>query len=324
MQRLQPGERLGQRGAAHLAPVVPRRDLVVVAAPAAAVRLVGDDLARRVRRQLDPGHLVPRALVVDQGPRAELLDGQEPGPLHVVAVLAGPSPDRDVGGDRQPRERIPGQEAFRGQVPVRVEVSGQVPGVGVFVAQQPQLRLSLVPAPPGDVPVPLGQRVVQAAPVLLPLIDQRGPVQVTPPVKGTVEGARRVPHDVLDPLGIPPRGLLLQVLSEFPQHHVSARHGAAGDVRRADRLRHAGTQPQRRIRPAPALRLGAVHVDGFRDLPAQLEAGLGDPDRVYVRADQVLVEQVQARRGDRPGHHPLRPAEVVLVVAVAGGAVGGD
>ena len=67
VQRQQPGERLGERGAAHLAPVVARRDLVVVAAAGAAVRLVGDDLARRVRRQLDPVDLVPGALVVDQG-----------------------------------------------------------------------------------------------------------------------------------------------------------------------------------------------------------------------------------------------------------------
>src|SRR5262249_22566680 len=93
------------------------------------------------RRRLAPSTPYPGALVVDQGPRPELLDGQEPRPLHVVAVLAGPSPDRDVGGERQPRERIPRQETLRGQVPVRVEVGGQVPGVGVFVAQQPQLCL---------------------------------------------------------------------------------------------------------------------------------------------------------------------------------------
>ena len=43
-----------------------------------------------------------------------------------------------------------------------------------------------------------------------------------------------------------------------------------------------------------------------------------------VRAEQVFVEQVEARRGDDAGDHLVGVAEVVLVVAVAGSAVGGD
>ncbi len=40
-----------------------------------------------------------------------------------------------------------------------------------------------------------------------------------------------------------------------------------------------------------------------------------------MRADEVLVGQVEPGRDDPARHHPLRPAEVVLVVEVAGGAV---
>ena len=79
-----------------------------------------------------------------------------------------------------------------------------------------------------------------------------------------------------------------------------------------------------RVGPPPAFRLGAVHVDGLGDRPAQADADLGQPDRVDVGAEQVLVEQVEARRGDDARDHLVGVAEVVLVVAVAGGAVRGD
>ena len=91
-----------------------------------------------------------------------------------------------------------------------------------------------------------------------------------------------------------------------------------------DVARHLVDEREARVGPPPAFRLGAVHVDGLGDRPAQADAGLGEPDRVDVGAEQVLVEQVEARRGDDAGDHLVGVAEVVLVVAVAGGAVGGD
>ena len=71
-------------------------------------------------RHLDAGHLVALALVVDERPRAELADRDEPGPLQVAAAppLAG-----HVGGQRQARERVAGQEALAGEVAVAVEVA---------------------------------------------------------------------------------------------------------------------------------------------------------------------------------------------------------
>ena len=160
----------------------------------------------RVRRELDAVDLVPVALVVDQRARAELPDRQEPGPLHVVAVGAQPPVGRDVGGDRQPGERVAGQEPLGGEVAVGVEVGGEVAVVAVLVAQQAQLGLGLVAAAAGDVAVPLGQRVVEAAAVLLPLVDQRRAEQVAPPVEGPVERRRGGADDALDPARVPPGG----------------------------------------------------------------------------------------------------------------------
>ena len=70
--------------------------------------------------------------------------------------------------------------------------------------------------------------------------------------------------------------------------------------------------------------LGAADIQHVGERSAQVLAGFGEPDRLDMRADQVLVGQVQAGRGDRPADHVGGPPEVVLVVGVAGGAVGDD
>ena len=46
------------------------------------------------------------------------------------------------------------------------------------------------------------------------------------------------------------------------------------------------------------------------------------PDRVGVRADQILVAEFKPGRRDRSGDHVLTAAEVVGVMRVSGGAVG--
>jgi hypothetical protein len=56
----------------------------------------------------------------------------------------------------------------------------------------------------------------------------------------------------------------------------------------------------------------------------EVSAGHRQPDRVDVRAQQVLVLEVDARRDDRAGDHLARAAEEVLVVRAAGRAVRQD
>ena len=46
--------------------------------------------------QLHPGHLIPGTLVIEQRARPKLADGEEPGPLQIVALLLLP---RSTAGD---------------------------------------------------------------------------------------------------------------------------------------------------------------------------------------------------------------------------------
>ena len=68
----------------------------------------------------------------------------------------------------------------------------------------------------------------------------------------------------------------------------------------------------------------ARHVEQLGQRAVQVLAGLGEPDRLHVGLDEVLVGQVEPRRSDGAADHLRRAAEVVLVVRVAGGAVGDD
>ena len=74
--------------------------------------------------QAHPVDFVAGTLVVDERPWPELADGQEPGPLDVVALtVAGLTLGRDERCQRQSGKRVAGQEPFRGEVAVGVEVT---------------------------------------------------------------------------------------------------------------------------------------------------------------------------------------------------------
>ena len=51
--------------------------------------------------------------------------------------------------------------------------------------------------------------------------------------------------------------------------------------------------------------LDVTDVDDFRDSAAQLQPRLGEPDGLDVGADEVLVGEVEARRGDGSRDHAL-------------------
>ena len=231
MQRQQPVLRRGELDVAHLATVVAWRDRVVIPAPRATVRVLGADLPGRVGWQLDAVDLVPGALVVDEGPRAELPDCQEPGPLHVVALAPHAPAAGDIGGDGQPRERVAGQEPLGGEVPVRVEVGADVHVVAALVAKQRDLGLGLGPAAASGDALRLAQLEVLLAPVLLPLVGERRAEQHAPPVEGAVERLGSGPDYLLEPAGIPPGGLRPQVVFQLGQDRLRPRGGAADRIR---------------------------------------------------------------------------------------------
>ena len=169
---------------------MPTASRVQVSAGAAAARGGGDRafLAELGRRQGHGDDLVAGALVVDHRAGAELGDADEPGPLDVVALAAAVQAG-DVGGQRQPGERVAGQEALGGEVPVGVEVGLEV--VGVLVAKQVQLDAGVGWRAGRPAPGPCaGSTCRPTVPDCALNSCQREPVQVPPPVARVVERLR--------------------------------------------------------------------------------------------------------------------------------------
>ncbi len=262
--------------------------------------------------------------MVDERTGAELPDREEPGTLQVVAVgvaaVAGP---RDVRGQREPREAVARQEPLGGQIAVRIEVAHHRLAVGRAVQQQVRLGLRLASAGAGPALLAGRQRVVDDPLVLLVLVHDGRPEQLPPPVEGRVELLRGPLDPVLDPLVVPPRGRL-EVPDERGQYGPGGRDRAPAGVLVEGQVVDVGEERQRHVRIGAVAAVRVVgDVDDVRDRPAELHPGLRQPDALQMGADQVLVGQVQTRRGHLSGHHVLGAAEVVLVVAVARGAVRG-
>ena len=113
----------------------------------------------------------------------------------------------------------------------------------------------------------------------------------------------------VEPLVAPPRRVC-EVVGHRVQHGACARvRATASRARDSIEVRTDGLQLERRV--------VAFDVEQLGERAAERLAGLGEPDRVDVGADEVLVGEVELRRRDLAGDHPLRAAEEVLVVAVA-------
>ena len=302
---------VAQRLVAVLADVDADRFGMQVPAVAAAPGGGGDRafLARFGWRQGHADDLVAGALVVDDRAGAELADADEPGPLDVVPfAVAGQA--GDVGGQRQAGEGIAGQESLGGEVAVGVEVGLEV--VGVLVAEQGQLDAGVAGPPGGVVAFLVRDRDVHRAGRLGVELLQREPVQVPPAPARVVERLRRLADRIVDP-AVPPPRRRGQARRHPGEHGLDPDSGALCRSRVGKPLADLGQEFQ-----AGA---GAADIQHVGERPAQVLAGFGEPDRLDVRPDQVLVRQVQARRGDRSADHIGRPPEVVLVVGVAGRAV---
>ena len=144
---------------------------------------------------------------------------------------------------------------------------------------------------------------------------EREPVQVPPAVAGVVERLRRLADRVVDP-AVPPPRRRGEARRHPGEHGLDPGGGALRRGRVGEPLAYLGQQFQAGV--------VAADVEHVGERAAQVLAGLGEPDRVDVRADQVLVGQVEPGRGDRSADHIGRAPEVVLVVGVAGRAVGDD
>ena len=77
-------------------------------------------------------------------------------------------------------------------------------------------------------------------------------------------------------------------------------------------------------REASGLGPGTGEVEQFDNRVGQVGAGGGQPDRVQVGADEVLVQEVEAGRRHLSADHAFGVAEVIRVMWRAIGGVGED
>ena len=212
------------------------------------------------------------------------------GPLQVAAA---PPLAWHVSGQRQPREGVAGQEALAGEVAVAVEVAELL--LVVLVLEQPELVLRVHAAALRELArVRLGG-VVEHPAVLFPLLGQRRPVQLAPPVAGGTKLAGRGPQGVVDPVLGPPRVWLVQARELSEDRMCTLGRPAAG--RRVSELAATGAGGL----PRTGSRLSSSSMAMSSDIVIRLSeahAGLGQPDGVDVRADKVFVGEVQARWRD--------------------------
>src|SRR5699024_9584711 len=296
-------------------------DGVMVAAPLATHRLACGEFASGVRGQLHTGDLVARALVVDQGTRAELTYRHETGPLQEITIFEMAPASGDVGGQGQSWEGVSGQEALGRKVAVGIEVAHHGPALPALVLEQQDLGLGLTTAVGGLGAVTLGQTVIEHPAVLFGLVDQCGPEQFAPAGEGGLETVGGVVDDAFQPVLVPPRHFT-QVGHDVAKDLTGSKDGPLLGALVEDGFLDSGLQ--RKGGCGNPLFLVVGDVEDLGDGMAQFQVGLGQPDGLEVGDGQVLVDQVQAWRLHHTGDHQVGTAEVVLVVAVAGGAVGDD
>ncbi len=156
---------------------------------------------------------------------------------------------------RQPRERVAGQEPLGGQVPVGVEVGWSGRSLSSLRSRLSWVSASRSPPPRRSAPCSV-EWSLSVALVLLPLLGQRGPVQVAPPVEGPVEVRPAAPAPRRRPSSVPPPGRSRspgrrRAQPGPPAPAAMARAVASGSAEAPPRLGQRGR----------ALGLVAVHVE---------------------------------------------------------------
>ena len=145
-----------------------------------------------------------------------------------------------------------------------------------------------------------------------------GAIEAAPALAGGVEAELDPGEHVVHPLPGEP-GRALELRADFRDH--SLRPGARGPA--VDGIAQLPLEPSLDRQRQGAVRPG-LEVQHRRQRSAKVRPRGLHPDGVHVRADQVPVPQVDARRRHRSGHHASRLAVEVLVVGAAPGAVGED
>ena len=108
----------------------------------------------------------------------------------------------------------------------------------------------------------------------------------------------------------------------MPEAHLRASRGPCWLVKT-----HVAVPWRCQGRRAPIGAKGARVLAQLQDIlerGAQAQVRFGEPDRMDMRAEEVLVSQVESRRCDGTRHHGFRPLEEVLIVRAPRGAIRED
>ena len=227
---------------AHFRQVEPARLEMRVSAPRTTLHGLGREPVRvldrlRAEIEIDLVHPIPRALVVDERAGSELRDGEKAGARDVLVAARPPAPAGHVRGDREPGEVVAGKEAFRREVPVRVEV----PFVDPFgLGEEPDLALGLGAEPPGVVALGLRPGMVADDLVVERALANGRAIEGSPPIAGGIEAPLHLREHLVHPAVVEP-GRVVQLGSDFREHRFRPRSC------RAARYRIAQLLPERRL-----------------------------------------------------------------------------
>ena len=151
--------------------------------------------------EIDLVDAVARALVVDQGARAELGDGQETRARHELVASLALAAAGHIRRERQAREVVAGQEALRGEVAVGVEVAF----VDAFgLGEQADLAFRLRAQPARVVALGLRPRMVANDLVVQLALADRGAIEAAPALAGGIESALDLVEDLSGPVVVEP------------------------------------------------------------------------------------------------------------------------
>ena len=253
-------------------------------------------------------HPVGPPLVVDEAAGAELGKREEARALQVGLPPTTVPARRDVREEGQPGEVVPGQEAFRGEVAVRVEVARQRTRAAleqvelVHRLRVPGLRRPLLP---------VGGGVVVHGPPCGVALLLGGGKKVSPAIERRVEARCRRRHEAIG----------IRVAACVPRCQI-------GREIVCDRIEDAPNPctcvvsdalvPDRGLKLRGKGTAGVVENQQLRDALVERSVDAREPDRLEVAVDQVPVRELENRRPHLAVDHRLRVAEEVLVVRALG------
>ena len=211
--------------------------------------------------------------MIDEAARPEFSNGEEPGALQVGADPFAEA-TRDEGVQGQAGEVVSGQEVFRRQIAVGVEVRA---AAAAATFEQHDLFVGLCLLAFRFLPVLGPQTVHLRAAVRVLQLGESRTVELAPPAERVVELGKRsrgYGGGKGTVVASPGRAFRAELIRDAREEGFHAQGGAPGQVRILEPLGEVRPQGQPLHRP----------VEQGGDFAGQLDPGLGEPDSVQVGA----------------------------------------